>query len=146
MSNEIVEQVANDFFKLGLLFKKKVTRPFEKISKDTLSPMQVQVLFVLKRKETFSMSELASEMNVLKQQLTLLTDKLAENNFIIRVPDEKDRRSVKISITQAGIDFLDEHKKQILYLLISKFEQLSIEEIHELHAALQSINKLMDRL
>lgn len=108
--------------------------------------MQLHVLLFLKDREPRSMSELAAEMNVLKQQLTFLTDKLAENGFIERVHDKKDRRSVKISITQKGIDFLADRYKQMLGLVISKFEELSEEDIKELHAAVQSIHKIMERL
>ena len=146
MSKEMVEQLANDFFHLIPILRKNIIKPFEKISKPTLSPMQVQVLFFLKDKGILSMSELAVEMHVLKQQLTFLTDKLAENNFIERVHDKEDRRSVKISITQYGVDFLEEQKKQILNLLINIFEQLSIEDINELHTAIRSMYKIMDRL
>lgn len=146
MSNKIIEQLANDFFLLMPLFRKNIFKAFDKVAKDILSPMQVQVLLFLENKDPLSMSELAAEMNVLKQQLTFLTDKLEKYNFIERVHVKEDRRTVKISITQSGIDFLEDHKKQILNLLVSKFEQLSIEDINELDTAIQSISKIINRL
>jgi len=146
MPNKTVEQLANDFIRLMPMIRKNFFKPFDKTAKATLSPMQVQILFFLKGKEALPMSEIAAKMNVLKQQLTFLTDKLAENNFIERVHDQKDRRSVKISITQDGIEFLAELHQQMLEILTSKFEQLADEDINELQAAIRSMFKVLSRL
>ena len=145
MSKEMIEEIAKDFFQLMPMLRKNVIKPFEKIS-DAISPLQFHILLILKDKKPRSMSDLATEMDVLKQQLTFLTDKLAENNYIQRIPDPKDRRSIKVSITQSGLDYLDKYREQTLNLITLKFEQLSIEELDELHTAIQSMHKIINRL
>ena len=87
------------------LFRNNIIKPFEKTAK-ALSPMQMHILLFLRGKNPISTSELAANMDVLKQQITYLTDKLEKNNLIERVHDKKDRRFVKISITQSGINYI----------------------------------------
>ena len=141
MPDKIIEQLANDLFHLMPMFKNNLIKPLEKTAK-TLSPMQIHILLYLKGKEPISMSELAAGLNILKQQMTHLTDKLEENNLIVRIHDKKDRRSVKVS----GIDYLNDFRKEALDMIMSKLEQLSAEDIDELHGAMHSIYKIMKKL
>jgi len=145
MPDKQIEQLAGDFLQLIPLLRKNILKPLEKAPSD-LSPLQMHVLFFLKDKEPLSMSELAEKMDVLKQQITYLTNKLEENQLIERIHDKKDRRSVKISITKAGIATLEDHKKQILDLVINKFKQLPAEDIHELKTMVKRISKILNKL
>lgn len=145
MLDKQIEQLAGEFLQLMPLLRKKLLKPIEKTPSD-LSPLQMHVLFFLKDKEPLSMSEIAEKMGVLKQQMTYLTNKLEENQLIERIHDKKDRRSVKISITEAGIAALKVHKKLLLDLIINKFNQLSDEDIRELKDVIQSITTLLNKL
>ena len=138
--------MAKEFFKLVPQIIKNVVKPFENVSKNSLGPMQLGLLNFLKHEESISMTEIATKLNVSKQQLTKLTDKLAEKNYIDRVNDLKDRRSIKISITERGIQFLDEYENQVLELMKIRFQKLSVENLIELQKAVNSINKIMPLL
>ena len=143
MSEIISDKLAKEFFKLVPQIIKNVVKPFENVSKNSLGPMQLGLLNFLKNEPSISMTEIALKLNVSKQQLTKLTDKLAEKNYINRVNDLIDRRSIKITITEIGIQFLNEYEKQVLDLMKIRFEKLSDENILELQAAVNSINKIM---
>ncbi len=145
MSNKMVEQLANDFLQLIPLIKKNVIKPFEQNSK-ALSPMQIHLLFFLKNKNSITMTELASQFKILKQQLTFLTNKLEENGFIERKHDQKDRRLIKIFITQDGLDYLSKQQKLALEMTIHKFEKLSEEDVRKLHDAILTISEIAARL
>ena len=146
MSNIIIDRLAKEFLKLVPQIIKNVVKPFENVSKNSLGPMQLGLLNFLKHEDSISMTEIATKFNVSKQQLTKLTDKLAEKNYIDRVNDLIDRRSIKISITEIGIQFLNEYEKQVIDLMKTRFEKLSDEHILELLAAVNSINKIMPLL
>jgi len=92
------------------------------------------------------MDQLATKLKVSKQQITKLTDKLAEKDYIDRVNDLIDRRSIKITITECGIKFLNEYEKWAVDLMKARFEKLSDEDLLELQAAVNSINKIMPLL
>jgi len=146
MSDIIIDQLAKEFFKLVPQIMKNVVKPFENVSKNSLGPMQLGLLNFLKHEDSISMTEISKKLNVSKQQLTKLTDKLAEKNYIDRVNDLKDRRSIKITITEIGIQFLNEYEKQVLDLMKTRFEKLSNDNLNELQAAVDSINKIMPLL
>ena len=145
-TNNEVHELAKDFLNLMPLFKNNIFKPLEKAMTTELSHMQFHVLMHLHSKGTLSMSELASEMKILKQQLTPITDKLAELNYVERVNDNKDRRSVKISITQAGLDFIEESKQKGLQLVESKLENLSSEDVKAFHDAIKTIDEIVHKL
>jgi DNA-binding MarR family transcriptional regulator len=54
-----------------------------------------------------------------------------------------DRRSIKISVTEIEIEFLNEYERQILDLMKTRFEKLLDENLSELQSAVNSINKIM---
>ena len=146
MDHIIIDDLAKEFFKLVPQIIKNVVKPFENVSKNSLGPMQLGLLNFLRNEDSISMTEIVTKLNVSKQQLTKLTDKLAEKNYIDRVNDLKDRRSIKISITKRGIQFLDEYENQVLKLMKIRFEKLSEENLIELQTAVNSINKIMPLL
>ena len=146
MSDIIIDQLAKEFFKLVPQIMKNVVNPYKNVSKNSLGPMQLGVLNFLKHEDSISMTEIAKKLNVSKQQLTKLTDKLAEKNYIDRINDLKDRRSIKITITEIGIQFLNEYEKQVLDLMKTRFEKLSDKNLLELQTAVNSINKIMPLL
>lgn len=139
-----IEQLAVDFFRLMPLIRNTI-KPFEKNIK-MMSPLQFHVLIFLSFRDSLSMSELAAKLHISRQQLTSLTDKLEEKNLIERVHDKEDRRSVRISITPSGMHCLKEHRKQTIEIIAHRFEQLSEEEIEELHRTIQSFTKIINRL
>ena len=143
MKNEMLEDLANEFFNLLPLFK-RIIKPLEKSAK-TLSPMQFHALFFLNGLDPISMSELAAKMNISRQHLTPLIDKLEEHGFIERIHDKNDRRSVKISLTPPGSNYLAQHRKETLALIAGRFERLSVEEINELHTAIQTFGKILNK-
>jgi DNA-binding MarR family transcriptional regulator len=144
--NNEVHELASDFLNLMPLFRNTVFKPLEKAMNNSLSPMQFHVLVHLHHKGTLTMSELASETSTLKQQLTPITDKLAELNYVERVHDKKDRRSVKISITQAGLDFIEEHKRKGMELVMSKLGNLPSEDVKKFHDAIKTISQIVEKL
>ncbi len=95
----------------------KLVRPF----KDTLNrEMSLETYYCLetvKRCDAITMTNLARELKVPKQQVTKLIDKLSEYQFVERVSNERDRRSVRIELTPKASAYLDEYylKKQGLY-------------------------------
>ena len=57
---------------------------------------------------------LAETLEVAKPVITRAADRLEGNGLAIRVPDEKDRRSVFIQITKKGEKLLAELKKRFI--------------------------------
>lgn len=82
-----------------------------------LSMLQLQTLVFLKKHEDSQMSEVANEFNIELPSATSLINKLVKAAFVIRKADIKDRRLVRVSLTQKGkrllTEAMDEKTKRI---------------------------------
>lgn len=143
--NEI-KNVTTNFFDLLRLLQNKFFRPMEHMIKCDLSPMQFRTMGIIYAKQSITMSEIANEVLISKQQLTPMIDKMIENNLAERTNDKEDRRIIKISLTPLGIEVVETHKKELLKSLSKKLENLDLEDIVILDIALGQINKIISKL
>lgn len=133
-------------FDLIPLFEKKISRPITQQSKTGLSPMQVQTLTTLQKKNTCTMTALANEMLMPKQQLTPLIDKLVTEEFVQREHDNIDRRIVRITLTLSGMNLLENSKKDTLKILNAKLECLDKHDLLGLSNALTDLSRILQKL
>ncbi len=79
-------------------------RIFAKILKKAgiseINPPQGRILFALWKKDEIPITELAGKTLLSKSTLTSMLDRLEEAGFIIRIPSEKDRRTILIKRTE----------------------------------------------
>lgn len=98
MENETVV-IPNDlFFKFVL----------SQLNEEQLLPRQLAILAIVCRMEPFvhTVRGLSKLLSISKPAVTRAVDRLVQLNFVNRVTNEKDRRSVLISPTHAGRVFL----------------------------------------
>ena len=79
-------------------------------------------------------SAIADRLKVTTGGVTVLTTKLLKGGFIEKTQSENDRRAAQISITAAGLDVLEQSRKQIDTLINNLFGMLTEEEIETLRA------------
>nr|WP_092071989.1 MarR family transcriptional regulator [Dendrosporobacter quercicolus]NSL48710.1 MarR family transcriptional regulator [Dendrosporobacter quercicolus DSM 1736]SDM35102.1 DNA-binding transcriptional regulator, MarR family [Dendrosporobacter quercicolus] len=132
-------------FQLIPLLDKKFVRPVSFQMKPLLSPLQIHVLTVLTAKKA-TMTELAAEIVISKQQLTPIIDKLFTEGLVQREDDEADRRMIRISITDAGLKLLKSIKEKALSILSDKLEHLNRQDLSCLSGALTDLHRLVNKL
>lgn len=72
-----------------------------------ISPQQYNILRILRGAgEPLKVQTIKDRMIERSPNATRLMDKLCSKNYIVRLPSEYDRRVVKITITNQGIDLL----------------------------------------
>ncbi|MHB1421416.1 MAG: MarR family winged helix-turn-helix transcriptional regulator [Bacillota bacterium] len=138
-----LENVAGDFLKLLGYIREKFFRPVELITRSRLSPIQFYAVSVLYRKGSLSMSELAGEMQISKQQLTPLIYKLIDNGLLVKKSDQNDRRVVRIEITKSGRNTVEALFSEIKPALAEKLSALPGAELEELEQMLKRIQEIM---
>jgi MarR family transcriptional regulator, organic hydroperoxide resistance regulator len=143
--NEI-KNLTSNFFNLLRQLQNKFFRPLELVMKCDISPMQFRTMGIINEKKTITMSELANEVLISKQQLTPMIDKMIDSNIVERTSDKEDRRIIKISLTPYGNELLEDRKSELLKSLSKKFENLDLEDIAKLNIALDTINKIITKL
>ena len=86
------------------------------------------VLGSLKRNGILSMSDIGKCLSMPKPHVTVIVDRLIEEEFVERQNDPKDRRIINIILTEKGRSFFEEIKESISENLKEKLRMLSEED------------------
>jgi Transcriptional regulators len=86
-----------------------------------------------------SMSVLARALNISKNQMTVKMDELFDEGMIERVPDENDRRVLRIVITAEGKKFIKEAHETVTECMSQLLSSFSDKELEELIKSIEVI-------
>jgi DNA-binding MarR family transcriptional regulator len=116
--NSIVPVVMREFARsqLGELYKDKITLP------------QFLILEFLHSEDESKMTSMAQFMRVSTAAMTGLVDRLVKYGYVIRIPDPKDRRIIKVKLTVKGNGLLKKINEQRHRTVIKIFGRLSEQD------------------
>lgn len=92
-----------------------------------------------------TMSELAEELDITKQQLTKLVNDLEEKELVRRIHDSKNRRQVYIRITERGAQMLADLKNRMMDSTVNALSSYTEDELAELDECLVKLGKLLEK-
>ena len=106
-----------------------------------------QVLFILSMPPCTqpTMSFLADEMGITKQQLTKLVNDLEAMGLVKRTHDEKNRRQVYVSLTDDGQKEFEKVKQAMLECTVEGLKGFSPEELLQLEDCLEKLVPLLEK-
>ncbi|MFA8433618.1 MAG: MarR family winged helix-turn-helix transcriptional regulator [Marinifilaceae bacterium] len=87
---------------IGKLIKFMMSMEREQVQVQGFSTTQYRCLLELKKAGCLSMNEMSSIMCLEKSTTTRIMDKLVKNEYVTRCKDEKDKRIVKLQLTEKG--------------------------------------------
>jgi len=91
-------------------------------------------------------TELAAEERVTQPAITLLVNRLAERDWVKRVPDPSDGRAVLVSLTPVGEEAFEQLRAEYRALLHEEMATLDDTEVETLAAAVKILDLLIERL
>lgn len=92
-----------------------------------------------------TMSEMAGELGITKQQLTKLVNDLEEKHLVTRQHDCKNRRQVYLNITPEGDSIMAQLRDAMLNCTISRLSVYSQEELEEMDDCLKRLGTLLGK-
>jgi DNA-binding MarR family transcriptional regulator len=111
-----------------------------KFSEFTLRPPQVRILFLISRhNEGVAAKDLAEMLGVTPGAVTQLVDGLVDLGLVRREDDVKDRRILRIKLTEFARSKLEEFQKGYLASVSQVFDILNDAEIKELVRLLDKV-------
>ncbi|HAG11899.1 MAG TPA: hypothetical protein DCK76_11130 [Desulfotomaculum sp.] len=134
-----LEDVAGDFHIVLEYIRENFFRPVDQVTRSRLSHVQFCAMSILCRRGSLSMSELADEMRISKQQLTPLIRKLIDRKMLSRKTDPDDRRIVRLEVTGIGRSTLEDLFNELKMALVEKLKELPVAELDELGQMLKRI-------
>jgi MarR family transcriptional regulator, organic hydroperoxide resistance regulator len=133
---------------IEIMFKSnRILRDQMRFSSDIahLSILQIHTLSFLKQKTNVQMREIAENFHIELPSATSLLNKLVALQLVKRQADEKDRRLVRVSLTEAGNDILKKAMEEKLTHVEHMLSYLTDTEQHELLRLLEKLNERIEK-
>ena len=92
-----------------------------------MKPWQAGILLALAGKE-LSQKELAERMNVTPSTITTSIQKMEKEGYVVRRPDSKDQRVMRLSVTEKSCTYLENLGKVGRMMDETVFAGMSVEE------------------
>lgn len=107
---------------------------------------QYRLLGLLKKEGTLSMTALGSRLYISKPYMTSLVDSLIKEGYVERLPDTKDRRVIKISITRTGIEHLHEAHRLFKDGIMKLLADLDEDDLNNLCSSSEVVNSILGKI
>lgn len=124
----------------------RMMRGNKKFSDIPFSLSQMKALSAFHEDRQYTMSELSKNALVKMPSMTEMVDRLEAEGILKRVRDTKDRRVVKVSLTERGKKI---HAKMIgrrREEMSNLFGQLSSRDLNDLVAALRQVSSILKKI
>jgi len=106
----------------------------------------LKTIFAFKEDKAYTMTELGKNIGVANPRMTILIDELESMNIVERIRDNKDRRIVKVKLTEKGKDlreqFMQKRRKEVLTL----FSRLKPEQRQDLLRCLKKTSSILENI
>lgn len=138
-----IEEILSSFWQL----RQRMFHPHHHLGHNfSITPAQMQVLFLVKEKNGIGVTEIATKSNVTNSAATQLVNELVENGFLTREVSADDRRVFKISLTQKIKTHMAKMKNERLKKMSVIFSNLSDDELETFLKLIEKMTKQSSHL
>ena len=150
MDNEILDSVSEDLFSIPPLIFRGIRRKLLRTALANIgvdiSPLHFEIMKLLEEAETLHVAEIGERLQIARQQMTHLIDKLVDLNIVERQTGTADRRTINIVLTSKGRITLEEHDNCIRNAIKETLSSLTSEELEDLSASLRRLRDIFLKL
>lgn len=142
MDKESFEKMLDDFLVYFPVFYQKVISSKDFHSKQT-SASYYQILGVLMYHDSLPTSVIGDILYISRPNMTSYIDKLVKDGMVERIPDEKDRRIIRIKLTSGGMEFIKKSRLIVEENMSENLSSLNAEELEELYKAIKTVKSTL---
>lgn len=107
---------------------------------------QFGVLCALRAEKIASISDISHTLNISKQQMTIVIDKLVKNDLVQKTIDYNDRRRFLVSLTVKGQAVLAKQDDVVKEKFRQQSEYLTASERQQLSQIITNFNHLLEKM
>lgn len=107
---------------------------------------QFATLMTLRLEKQATLSEIGQRLQISKQQMTNICDKLMQAGLVTKQQDREDRRRILVSMTSAGEKMLDDQNEIVRQKFLSSLQEFSEEERAELYHSITDLNHYIEKM
>ncbi|MTK12755.1 MAG: MarR family transcriptional regulator [Clostridiaceae bacterium] len=145
MCKESIHLLSEKLLTVGPIIMKKIFK-LGLPSSGIISINQLMVLGILNEEGSLSISEICRKLAISKPQMTIILDKLVQNDLVYRTYNDKDRRTININITESGNEYCKNLSEVFKENLSHKLIALSEEDLTTLLNSLEITECILKRL
>ncbi|MGI6204682.1 MAG: MarR family winged helix-turn-helix transcriptional regulator [Anaerovoracaceae bacterium] len=116
------------------------------LKKHNLTKTQFRALFVVNAMPDITMSDLAEQIAISREQATRAVTPLVRRKLMIRDVDSLNRRQLKIRLSDEGRKFVYELVEEFIDTAEEKFEALSPDEINDFYNAIMTVTRTLGKI
>jgi len=131
-----IEQLFGTMLQLGKLMSQQTQETHEE---KAATMLQFFALHFLKDRPNGTVTNLCKFLNLSKSSATQLIERLVKARLVRRIDDRKDRRIIRLSITESGKNEFIVLKKKLMekmHRIFSKVPQSDLQELIRIHTNL----------
>lgn len=141
-----LDKIADGLFSMVLELHKKTFNQDQLIRGICMPPSHVKVIFALSHVGSSSLSHLASHIGVSKPNLTPIIDKLIQDGFVNRYEDPRDRRILRVELTEKATDLHKLQTQKFKDMLSEKLSVLNVDDLNSLESSLETVTNILSKL
>ena len=150
MQNRVLDEVINDLLNMPPMIRrlsqrKLVKAAFARIETD-INQGQLEIMKTLQSHGTMHIAEIGEKLQIPKPQMTHLIDGMERMGIAKRIPDQKDRRTTNVVLTDTGRDISTDLDRVLYNSLAEKLSGLSDKEMKELSVAFHKLMEILSKL
>lgn len=112
----------------------------------SIPPSHVRVIFYLVESNSSPISQIADSLGISKSNMTPIIDNLINYGLVNRYPDYRDRRILRVELTDKAYKLLDSFRIAICNSFVEKISPLSDEEVIMLNDSISNLITILNKL
>ena len=121
----------------------KIEKPFKMSLKDKMSLETYYCLQILQQDGSMT---IAARLKISKQQATKIIDTLNQHHFIERKYNERDRRYIRICVSDSAIQYIEENIYKNTDFPLQLEEKIGKEDVKRLEDAIATLLEILPKL
>lgn len=145
MAKDETKKLAYMLFDIVPKLRDKFFIPLSTAHIDEVTVRQSDVLLTLAHKGPLTMTELADVAGISNQLLTSVVNSLEEQKYVIRTPLPNNKRTIKIDITEMGVDILADFRDEACTELIKMLKIVNDDDSEEMISLITRLFEILDK-
>lgn len=146
MKKLLVNEISRDLLSLIPIFHEKLIKPSEGLLGGGLSRILFFTLSIIKTEGLITMTELSAKMEMPKQQMTKIINRLCEVGFVERLYDKADRRIIRIGMADPGKNYISDYMERLLELIAENIGNLEDHDIKDMKNSVECLVRILPKM
>lgn len=114
--------------------------------RENISPVHFEIIKMLQESRVLHVTQIGERLQIPRPRMTQLIDKLVDMGIVERERNDKDRRTINVTLSTSGKKFIKKHDKMIRNSMKQTLSYLDPEELQDLSVSLRRLKDIFARL